>query len=110
MFFVIADGNDDGIFELEVNENNSAIISVAQRLDREYEPEHLLTIKCFRPYERNVKSQEKRYDPSVSFFLLSTRISVVCTLGIEKPFSCPFLSSFARKKCFSNFFMRLQGF
>lgn len=62
--YAITYGNDDGIFELEVNENNSAIISVAQRLDREYEPEHLLTIKCFRPYERNVKSQEKRYDPS----------------------------------------------
>ena len=27
---------------------------------------HLLTVKCFRPYERNVKSGLKAYDSNVS--------------------------------------------
>ena len=33
---------------------------------REKSGVHLLTIKCFRPYERNVKSGLKKYDSNVS--------------------------------------------
>ena len=33
---------------------------------REKNGVHLLTVKCFRPYERNVKSGLKAYDSNVS--------------------------------------------
>ena len=41
---------------------------------REKSGVHLLTIKCFRPYERNVKSGLKAYDSNVSrLFILAIK-------------------------------------
>lgn len=50
---------------METGVNNNGVIKVMGRLDREQSGHHLLTIKCFRPYERNVKSHYKKYDRSL---------------------------------------------
>ena len=42
--------------------NNEGVIKVVRRLDRERSGVHLLTVRCFRPHEKAVKSIIKRYD------------------------------------------------
>ena len=64
---MLSDGNDDRIFEISRGEDNEGVLKVVRRLDREYRGSHLLTIRCFRPYERNVKAVAKKYDNLVSF-------------------------------------------
>jgi hypothetical protein len=66
LIFFSPDGNDDRIFDIARGENNEGILSLTKRLDREFSGLHLLTIKCFRPYERNVKSRRAKYDNTVS--------------------------------------------
>ena len=61
-----SDGNDDRIFEIIRGESNEGVLTLAKRLDREFSGLHLLTIKCFRPYERNVKAKRAKYDSMVS--------------------------------------------
>ena len=49
-----------------MDDDNSKNVSLPRRLDREQSGgQHTLTVKCFRPYERNVKSRGKKYDSSV---------------------------------------------
>ena len=61
---MILDGNEDKIFSISRGENNEGVISLANRIDREFSGAHLITIKCFKPYERSLKSKQKRYDSS----------------------------------------------
>ena len=65
LFVFPLDGNDDRIFDIARGENNEGILSLTKRLDREFSGLHLLTIKCFRPYERNVKARRGKYDNTV---------------------------------------------
>ena len=65
----LIDGNDDRIFDIVRGENNESVLILAKRLDREFAGQHLLTIKCFRPYERNVKSKRSKYDSMVRLLL-----------------------------------------
>lgn len=51
---------------IERGPSNEGVISLSRRLDREQAGLHLLTIKCFRPYEANVKDGHKKYDSNVS--------------------------------------------
>lgn len=64
--YAIIDGNDNRIFGMKQGPDNQGIITVDRRLDREMSGLHLLTIKCFRPYERNVKSKNAKYNSAVS--------------------------------------------
>ena len=63
--YAIVDGNDDKIFTIQPDPQDeySGVITTQKRLDREYMGQHLLTIRCFRPYEANVKNSPKKYDP-----------------------------------------------
>ena len=64
--YAIIDGNDNRIFGIKQGHDNQGVITVDKRLDRETGGLHLLTIKCFRPYERNVKSKNGKYNSAVS--------------------------------------------
>ncbi len=75
--YAIVDGNDDRLFAIERGPSNEGIVTLARRLDREYAALHVLTIKCFRPYERNVKSGHKKYDSNVSSLTASRSFVVV---------------------------------
>jgi hypothetical protein len=68
--YEIIDGNDGRIFGIQQGTNNQGIITVDRRLDREMAGQYLITIKCFRPYERNVKSQRSKYNSAVSFAII----------------------------------------
>jgi hypothetical protein len=45
--------------------SSAGVLRVARRLDREFAGSHVITIRCFRPYEANVKSKPKKYDSQV---------------------------------------------
>ncbi|RZF46512.1 hypothetical protein LSTR_LSTR009294 [Laodelphax striatellus] len=64
--YLITFGNEDGLFSLNRNDNNQAVISVANRLDRETAAEHTITVKCFKlsaqPY--SLRKQYNRQDTS----------------------------------------------
>ena len=60
------DGNDDGVFGIERDENNKEIISIKKRLDREQGGLHVLSIKCFEPSDNNIRNLRKPYDKMVS--------------------------------------------
>ena len=62
---VLTDGNDQKIFSIEDDKDNVGLLKTVERLDREMGGVFLLTIKCFRPYERQLKSDLKEYDPSM---------------------------------------------
>ena len=59
------DGNDEGIFGIERDENNKGVITLTKRLDREKSGMHVLTIKCFKPSNNDVRNQRKQYDKMV---------------------------------------------
>ena len=63
--YAVIDGNDDRIFGIKSGPDSQGVITIDRRLDRESSGLHLLTIKCFRPYERNVKSQKSEYNSAV---------------------------------------------
>ena len=69
------DGNDDRIFEISRGENNEGVLTLAKRLDREFSGLHLLTIKCFRPYERNVKAKRAKFDSMVSSIVIIVSVT-----------------------------------
>ena len=60
--YAIIFGNDDGIFNIERDEENVGIITLNKRLDREVSGLHTLTIKCFPPSNLGTKSLKKPYD------------------------------------------------
>ena len=60
--YAIIDGNDDRIFSIKKGPNNIGILTIDGRLDREFSGVHLLTIKCFRPYEKKLKSSKQKYN------------------------------------------------
>ena len=67
--YAIVDGNDQKIFAIDTYRQNNGVIRTVSRLDREASSHDgggvfLLTIKCFRPYQRQLKSDHKKYDPS----------------------------------------------
>ena len=66
--YAIIDGNDNRIFAISRGEQNQGLLTVERRLDREEAGVYLLTIKCFRPYEKKLKSQVNKYNSVVSFF------------------------------------------
>ena len=66
--YAIIDGNDNRIFAISRGEQNQGLLTVERRLDREEAGVYLLTIKCFRPYEKKLKSQVSKYNSVVSFF------------------------------------------
>ena len=66
--YAIIDGNDNRIFAISRGEQNQGLLTVERRLDREEAGVYLLTIKCFRPYEKKLKSQASKYNSVVSFF------------------------------------------
>lgn len=69
--FVILDGNENGLFNITRTEDNSALITVSGRIDRESAAQHLLTVKCYklasdekklnylRPYNRQDPSERQ---------------------------------------------------
>ena len=65
-FVKTSDGNDDGVFVIERDENNRGIISLQKRLDREIAGLYTLTIKCFEPSDKSVKNERKKYENMVS--------------------------------------------
>ena len=69
--YAIIDGNDNRIFAISRGEQNQGLLTVERRLDREEAGVYLLTIKCFRPYEKKLKSQVSKYNSVVSFFRYS---------------------------------------
>jgi hypothetical protein len=74
---ILPDGNDDRIFDISRSANNSGVLTLAKRLDREFSGHHLLTIKCFRPYEKNVKAKRAKYDSLVSCHALGAHFQRV---------------------------------
>ena len=60
--YAIIDGNDNRIFGIKSGSHNEGILTVEGRLDREVSGIHLLTIKCFRPYEEELKSKKEKYN------------------------------------------------
>ena len=54
------------LFSIEADGSSNGVIRTVSRLDREAPGggSYLLTIKCFRPYQRQLKSGHKLYDPS----------------------------------------------
>ena len=66
--YAIIDGNDNRIFAISRGDQNQGLLTVERRLDREEAGVYLLTIKCFRPYEKKLKSQANNYNSVVSFF------------------------------------------
>ena len=74
--YAIVDGNDQKIFRVD-SLDSVGVIRTVSRLDRESMPADigtpgvfLLTLKCFRPYQRKIKSDHKKYDPSVRHSVL----------------------------------------
>lgn len=59
--YMFIDGNQEGIFEIERTENNTAIIRSTQRLDREQNAFFLLTIKCFKYGTKHSMIDRKTY-------------------------------------------------
>lgn len=60
--YSIIDGNDNRIFGIQRGPDNEGQLTVERRLDREDNGAYLLTIKCFRPYERSLKSRKSKYN------------------------------------------------
>ncbi|XP_059614956.1 cadherin-23 [Phlebotomus argentipes] len=58
----IIDGNQENLFKISRTKNNSAMILVNGRLDRESVESHLLTIKCFK-FTSNPRISRKPYNP-----------------------------------------------
>lgn len=46
MFLV--DGNEDNMFVLNQTEDNKAVLTVGNRLDREMASQFIITVKCFK--------------------------------------------------------------
>ena len=61
--YAIIDGNEDGIFEIR-DEDNIGALYVKSRLDREVSGLYALTIRCFEPGNRAIKSKRNAYDKS----------------------------------------------
>ena len=59
--YAIIDGNDNRVFGISRGEDNQGVLTIEKRLDREEIGVYLLTIKCFRPYERSLKSAKSKY-------------------------------------------------
>lgn len=65
--YMFIDGNQEGLFEIERTEVNSAVIRSTQRLDREQTASYLLTIECFKYGTKHSMIDRKTYngqDPS----------------------------------------------
>lgn len=60
--YMFIDGNQEGLFEIERTENNSAIIRSTQRLDREETASYLLTVKCFKYGTKRSMIDRKSYN------------------------------------------------
>jgi len=60
--YAIIYGNDDGVFGISRDDQNRGIITLEKRLDREKSGLHTLTIKCFEPSDRILKTSKKPYD------------------------------------------------
>lgn len=64
------DGNEDGLFGIKRLENNSALINITGRIDRESNGEHLITVKCFK-FSATPQSLRKMYNKQVSCLLIN---------------------------------------
>lgn len=65
--YVIVYGNEEGLFAIERLKNNSAVIKLAGRVDREVADKHLLTVKCIKFSDKKSQVAPKPYnrqDPS----------------------------------------------
>lgn len=60
--YAIINGNDAGIFDIQRDDKNVGVLMLRERLDRERAGLYTLTIRCFKPVDRHVKSQKKPYD------------------------------------------------
>ena len=67
--YAIIEGNDNRIFDIKRGQDNQGVLFINRRLDREENGVYFLTVKCFRPYERNVKSKKGNYNSAVSDIL-----------------------------------------
>lgn len=68
---IFLDGNEHGLFNITRTEDDSALITVNGRVDRETAAQHLLTVKCYklapdgkklnylRPYNRQDPSERQ---------------------------------------------------
>ena len=77
--YAIIDGNDNRIFAITRGEHNQGVMTVERRLDREVTGVYLLTIKCFRPYEKKLKSQKHKYNSAVSYFFFKHFLKSIFT-------------------------------
>uniref|UniRef100_T1IAK5 Cadherin domain-containing protein n=1 Tax=Rhodnius prolixus TaxID=13249 RepID=T1IAK5_RHOPR len=59
--YLITYGNEDGLFGIKRLENNSALINITGRIDRESNGEHLITVKCFK-FSATPQSLRKMYN------------------------------------------------
>ncbi len=60
--YAIIDGNDNRIFGIKSGDRNQGVLTIERRLDREDTGIYLLTIKCFRPYEKSLKQRKSKYN------------------------------------------------
>ncbi|KAK9498689.1 hypothetical protein O3M35_003268 [Rhynocoris fuscipes] len=72
--YLITYGNEDGLFGIQRLDNNSALINITGRIDRESAAEHLITIKCFK-FSATPQSLRKIYNKQ-DFSEIQVRIKV----------------------------------
>ena len=78
--YAIIEGNDNRIFDIKRGVNNQGLLFINRRLDREENGIYFLTVKCFRPYERNLKSKKGTYNSAVSTKVFLSFIQLVILL------------------------------
>lgn len=63
--YMFIDGNQENLFQIERNDDSSAIITTLKKMDREQAASYLLTVKCFKngiPHSRVARKPYSSFD------------------------------------------------